>query len=67
MSDNEMLIAKINSDGYVPKTSMENLTTMIWLYFDNPDMDDEYDRSDINECFRYIEESGGWEEFDYEL
>lgn len=67
---------KILSDGYKPKTSMENLISMVILYFDCDDNYGEYDNETgrggygteftLEECFRYVEESGGWEEFDYE-
>lgn len=67
---------KIIADGYVPETSMENLIKMIILYFDCDDNYGEYDEATgmggygseftLEECFRYIEESGGYIEFDYE-
>lgn len=67
---------KIIADGYIPETSMENLIKMIILYFDCDDNYGEYDEATgmggygeeftLEECFRYIEESGGYAEFDYE-
>lgn len=67
---------KIIADGYTPKTSMENLIKMIILYFDCDDNYGEYDEESgfggygdsftLEECFRYVEESGGYREFDYE-
>ena len=67
---------KIIEDGYKPKTSMENLISMIILHFDCDDNYGEYDEETgmggygeeftLEECFRYIEESGGYSEFDYE-
>ena len=67
---------KILADGYKPKTSMENLISMIILYFDCDDNYGEYDEETgcggygekftLEECFRYVEESGGYAEFDYE-
>ena len=67
---------KIIEDGYNPKTSMENLISMIILHFDCEDNYGEYDEETgiggygeeftLEECFRYIEESGGYSEFDYE-
>lgn len=66
---------KINADGYKPKTSMDNLITMIILSFDCDDNYGEYDEESgmggygeeftLEECFRYISESGGYAEFDY--
>lgn len=67
---------KIVADGYKPKTSMENLISMIILYFDCDDNYGEYDEESgmggygeeftLEECYRYVEESGGYAEFDYE-
>ena len=66
---------KIISDGYVPKTTMDNLISMIILSFDCDDNYGEYDEETgfggygeeftLEECFRYIEEYGGYKEFDY--
>ena len=66
---------KIISDGYNPKTTMDNLISMIILYFDCDDNYGEYDEETgfggygdsftLEECFRYVEEHGGYEEFDY--
>lgn len=66
---------KILNDGYEPKTSMDNLISMIVLSFDCDDNYGEYDESTgsggcgdeftLEECFRYIEDSGGYYEFDY--
>ena len=66
---------KILADGYEPKTSMENLITMIVLSFDCDDNYGEYDEESgcggygeeftLKECFRYVEELGGYAEFDY--
>ena len=67
---------KIVEDGYKPKTSIENLIKMIILYFDCDDNYGEYDEETgfggygdeftLEECFRYIEDFGGYREFDYE-
>ena len=67
---------KIIEDGYKPKTSMDNLISMIVLHFDCDDNYGEYDEASgmggygeeftLEECFRYVEESGGYVEFDYE-
>ena len=66
---------KILDDGYKVKTSMENLIVMIILSFDCDDNYGEYDEETgcggygdeftLEECYRYIEESGGYAEFDY--
>ena len=68
-------LSKINEEGYVPKTSMDNLIIMVILHFDCDDNYGEYDAETgfggygveftLDECFRYVEESGGWNEFDY--
>lgn len=67
---------KIIADGYKPKTTMDNLIVKIILAFDCDDNYGEYDEETgfggygeeftLEECFRYIEESGGYTEFDYE-
>ena len=67
---------KIISDGYTPKTSMENLISMIILHFDCDDNYGEYDEETgcggygdeftLEECFRYVSETGGYGEVDYE-
>lgn len=66
---------KILADGYKPKTSMDNLISMIILSFDCDDNYGEYDEETgfggygeeftLGECFRYVEESGGYAEFDW--
>ena len=66
---------KILADRYTPKTSMDNLIQMIILHFDCDDNYGEYDEETgfggygdeftLEECFRYVEESGGYTEFDY--
>ena len=67
--------SKIDADGYNPKTTMSNLISMIVLSFDCDDNYGEYDEETgfggygneftLEECFRYVEESGGYREFDY--
>lgn len=67
---------KIIDDNYSPKTSMESLISMIILSFDCDDNYGEYDEETgcggygngftLEECFRYVKELGGYEEFDYE-
>ena len=71
----ENIEKKIIADGYKPKTTMDNLITMIILSFDCDDNYGEYDEETgcggygeeftLEECFRYIEERGGYAEFDY--
>lgn len=66
---------KIIADGYTPKTSMENLIKMIILYFDCDDNYGEFDAESgcggygdgftLEQCFHYIEDNGGYEEFDF--
>ena len=66
---------KIIADGYEPETTMDNLISMIILSFDCDDNYGEYDEETgfggygdeftLEECFRYVEESGGYREFDY--
>lgn len=66
---------RIIADGYTPKTTMGNLVEMIVLHFDCDDNYGEYNEETgcggygnefaLEECFRYIEESGGYREFDY--
>lgn len=67
--------AKIIADSYTPKTTMENLIKMIVLYFDCDDNYGEFDvetgcggygdEFTLEECFRYIEENGSYDEFDF--
>lgn len=66
---------KIIADGYKPKTSMENLISMIILSFDCDDNYGEYDDETglggygseftLDMCLQYVEDCGGYEEFDY--
>lgn len=54
---------------------MENLVSMVILHFDSADNYGEYDPESgfggygdeftLDECVRYVSESGGWAEFDY--
>ena len=64
---------KIIADEYKPETTMDNLISMIILSFDCDDNYGEYDEETgygeaftLEECFRYVEESGGYREFDYD-
>ena len=66
---------RIKADGYIPETSMKNLVTMIILAFDCDDNYGEYDEESgcggygesftLEKCFEYVENSGGYSEFDY--
>ena len=66
---------KIIIDGYNLETTMENLIEMIVLSFDCDDNYGEYDEETgcggygseftLEECLRYVEECGGYREFDY--
>lgn len=66
---------KIIEDGYSPETTMDNLISMIILSFDCDDNYGEYDEETgfggygneftLEECFRYVEDCGGYAEFDY--
>ena len=66
---------EIIADGYTPKTSMENLISMIILYFDCDDNYGEFDEESgcggygegftLERCFQYIDDNGGYEEFDF--
>ena len=66
----------IKADGYQPETSMENLITMVILSFDCDDNYGEYNPETgcggygegftLEECLNYVDDCGGWQEFDYE-
>lgn len=66
---------KIIEDGYNPETTMDNLISMIILSFDCDDNYGEYEEETgfggygneftLEECFRYVEDCGGYAEFDY--
>ena len=66
---------QIIADGYQTETTMDNLIKMIILFFDCDDNYGEYDEETgfggygneftLKECLRYVEESGGYREFDY--
>lgn len=66
----------IKADGYQPETSMEHLITMVVLAFDCDDNYGDYDPKtgcggygnefSMEECLRYVDDCGGWQEFDYQ-
>lgn len=65
----------VREKGYKPETTIENLVQMIIAHFDSPDHYGEYDAETgrggygdeftVEECKRYVEEFGGFREFDY--
>ena len=67
--------ARIKKDGYKPKTTLDHLVCMVILIFDCDENYGEFDEETgfggygeeftLEECFRFVEERGGWEEFDY--
>lgn len=73
--DCDHLAEWIISRGYTPKTSIENLVEMIILHFDCSDNYGEYnhetgcggygDYFTFERCMDYVDDSGGFEEFDY--
>lgn len=73
--DYDYMAVFIREQGYEPKTTMENLISMIFLHFDNPDNFGEYDEETgfggygeeftIEMCKEYVMASGGFYEFDY--
>ena len=72
MSDYEKIEEDIKQRGYIPKTSMENVINMVFAYFDVPEIEElGYERFNedgflnVNECIQYVEESGGYSEFDF--
>lgn len=73
--DLDRLADWIMENGYKPKTSVENLAFMIMIHFDRPDNYGEENEETgsggygesytLEECKRYVEDSGGFSEFDY--
>ena len=73
MCDCDRIAKRIMEDGYKPKTSIENVVMMVFAYFDASDIESEgYERYtlsgdfNIEECVRYVKDSGDWKEFDWE-
>ena len=74
--DMDRIAAWVIEKGYKPKTSLQHLVEMIMLSFDCADNYGKFDEETgfggygeeftIEECKRYVEESGGFAEFDYE-
>ena len=64
--DYDYLAAAIRRSGYEPKTSMEHLIDMILMYYEEQAPEGSVmDR--IADIFVYVQDSGGWSEFDYEV
>lgn len=55
----------IRSNGYKPKTGMNNLIDMIVLHYEG-ECEEENKEFDVEECMEYVMSSGGIEMFDYE-
>lgn len=65
----------VREKGYKPETTIENLVQMIIAHFNSLDHYGEYDAETgcggygdeftVEECKRYVEESGGFKVFDY--
>lgn len=65
MCDYDHMAVWIRKQGYEPKTTMENLITIIFLHFQN-DSNLEYGTEfTIEGCKQFVEDSGGLKEFDY--
>ena len=74
-SDWAQIIQRIRDDGYHPKYGMNNLVTNVILHFDSPESFGEYDPETgyggygdgftLDGLFQFVEDSGGWAEFDY--
>lgn len=59
MCDCDRIAKRIMDDGYFPRTDIKNIVEMVLAYYD---YDDDFN---LDECFEYVEDSGGWKEFDY--
>jgi hypothetical protein len=63
--DCDRLADWIMSCGYKVETTIENVTELIWSYFDEElRCNDDYEDS-VKGCIEFIENSGGIGEFDY--
>lgn len=56
----------IRSEGYEPKTTMENLIAMMFLHYYG-ECDEQDEEFSVEGCIQFVEESGGIREFDYEV
>ena len=64
--DYDHMAVWIRSEGYEPKTSMTNLITIILLCYISycEECDEAYS---VEGCIQFVENSGGINEFDYEV
>lgn len=74
--DYDTMAAWIRENGYEPKTSMENLISMMFSFyeFETESRESDYDIVSGNfegtytdACKAYVMANGGFEEFDYEV
>ena len=65
MCDNDYLAERLIADEYKPKTSIEHVVEMVWSFFDEDAEQYGYNRYSVDDCYEYVMESGGWQEFDY--
>ena len=65
--DFDRLADLICESGYEIETDIENLVTMVWLYYDDPDTRKEYEQEStwLDGCMNFVRDSGGFKEFDY--
>lgn len=65
--DYDRVCMAIRADGYEPKTSMQNLIDMVFAYY-VPEYDECWDeeKDRMENMLNWVEDSGGWIEFDYE-
>ncbi len=76
MSDYESVREWVVQSDYCPQTSVDNLALMIMLHFDCADNYGAFDAESgcggygecfsLSECKRFVSDSGGFAEFDYE-
>lgn len=66
--DYDYMAAWIRETGYKVKTSMENLITMIFLYFSDATFEGyaNYPGTFTDKCKAFVMDSGGLQEFDFE-
>jgi hypothetical protein len=64
MSDYDKMAIYIRETGYKPITDMENLITMIFAHYKG-ELEENEKEFCIDDCICFVEESGGFREFDY--